>query len=106
MLVRGVWGLSLKGREVANIQFVDVVGGVGLRLLPAGKVIKNLVGAYNMFMTSSPRVYGLREGVVEGFKRQYLKFWFRWQVLRAVKEMGSMPEVPDLAHSCAHEAMK
>jgi hypothetical protein len=54
-------------------------------------------------MLTTVKVFGPRKGVVEGFKRQYLKLWFRWQVLRAVKGMkvGSMPEVPDLSHSCA-----
>jgi hypothetical protein len=37
------------------------------------------------------RLYGFKKGFIEAFKRQYLKLWFRWQVLRNVRS-----RVPDV----------
>jgi len=75
------------------------------RVLAYLSLLRPVLGLAPMALTTV-KVFGPRKGVAEAFKRQYLKLWFRWQALKAVKEMGAMPEVPDLAHSCAHEAMK
>jgi hypothetical protein len=37
------------------------------------------------------RLYGFRKGFTEAVKRQYLKIWFRWQVLKTVR--GRIPDV-------------
>jgi cellulose synthase/poly-beta-1,6-N-acetylglucosamine synthase-like glycosyltransferase len=77
------------------------------RALAYLSLLRPVLGLAPMMLTTV-RVFGLRKGIAEAFKRQYLKLWFRWQVLKAVKGMraGSMSEMPDLAHSCAHEVMK
>jgi hypothetical protein len=31
------------------------------------------------------RAYGLRRGIAEAAKRQYLKLWFRWQALKLAR---------------------
>jgi len=67
-----------------------------LRGNPSGKLISYLallrpvLGLAPMLLTTI-KVYGVKDGVIEALKRQYLKLWFRWQVLRAVK--SGIPDV-------------
>ena len=45
------------------------------------------------------RVYGLREGLSYALKRQYLKLWFRWVVLKNTIKHGKPPNVCDVMRS-------
>jgi len=38
------------------------------------------------------RAYGLKDGFKDAIKRQYLKLWFRYQVLRTLRELQHMPD--------------
>jgi len=55
-------------------------------------LLRPIIGLPPMLLTTI-RVYGLKAGVVEAFKRQYLKLWFRWQVLKSVDKRGRIPDV-------------
>jgi glycosyltransferase involved in cell wall biosynthesis len=55
-------------------------------------LFRPIIGLPPMLLTTV-RVYGVKTGVVEGFKRQYFKLWFRWQVLRNVGKVGRIPDV-------------
>ena len=49
-----------------------------------------ILGLVPMLLTTV-RVYGFKTGIVEAFKRQYLKLWFRWKVSRSVKSLKRVP---------------
>jgi len=53
-------------------------------------LIRPILGFVPMLLTTV-RVYGIKNGFLEAFKRQYLKLWFRWEVLHNVKS-----EIPDV----------
>jgi glycosyltransferase involved in cell wall biosynthesis len=38
------------------------------------------------------RAYGLKDGIKDAFKRQYLKLWFRYQVLKALRDLEHIPD--------------
>ena len=58
-------------------------------------LLRPIIGLPPMLLTTI-RVYGLKTGVVEAFKRQYLKLWFRWQVLKNVDKVGRIPDVCEI----------
>jgi len=45
------------------------------------------------------RTYGLRKGLPYALKRQYLKLWFRWTVLKNTIKYGMPPNVCDVMRS-------
>jgi len=57
------------------------------RLLAYLSLLRPVLGLAPMLLVTT-RTYGLKKGIVEGLKRQYLKLWFRWQVLRATRGRG------------------
>jgi len=60
------------------------------RALAYLSLLRPVAGFAPMLLVTA-RLYGLRKGFAEALKRQYLKLWFRWRVLRNVK--GEIPEV-------------
>jgi hypothetical protein len=54
-------------------------------------LFRPIVGLFPMLLVTI-RVYGFKEGIAEAFKRQYLKAWFRWEVLRNVKYLDVKPD--------------
>ncbi len=65
-------------------------GSLTNRLLAYLSLLRPVVGFAPMLLVTA-RLYGFRKGLAEAFKRQYLKLWFRWQVLRSVKS-----RIPDV----------
>jgi glycosyltransferase involved in cell wall biosynthesis len=66
------------------------------KLLAYLSLLRPIAGFIPMLLVTT-RVYGFRKGFVEAFKRQYLKLWFRWQVLKNVKNV-----IPDVCRAIAH----
>jgi len=64
--------------------------GVEKRVLAYLSLVRPILGFPPMLLTTM-RVYGLKTGIVEAFKRQYLKLWFRWQVLKYVNNVKEIP---------------
>jgi len=60
------------------------------KLLAYLSLLRPIVGVAPMLLVTT-RLYGFRRGVIEALKRQYLKLWFRWQVLNSVK--SDVPKV-------------
>jgi glycosyltransferase involved in cell wall biosynthesis len=63
---------------------------------PSGRVLAYLsllrpVAGFAPMLLVTARLYGLRKGFAEALKRQYLKLWFRWQVIRNAK--SGIPDV-------------
>ena len=56
------------------------------------------VAGFAPMLLVTTRLYGFRKGFAEAVKRQYLKLWFRWQILRSVKD-----RVPDICEVIANE---
>jgi len=56
------------------------------------------VAGFPLMLLITTKVFGFRKGFVEAVKRQYLKIWFRWQVLKTVKS-----RVPDVCEVIASE---
>jgi len=58
----------------------------GLRNKPLAylSLFRPLLGLVPTLLVTT-KIYGFREGFVEAIKRQYLKLWFRWQVLKNAK---------------------
>jgi len=54
-------------------------------------LLRPALGLPPMFLVTV-RCYGLKKGFIEAIKRQYLKFWFRWHVLRNL-ENAKIPNV-------------
>jgi len=52
-----------------------------------------------LFAVASVRTYGFAKGLSYALRRQYLKLWFRWQVLRNTIKYGRVPDVCDVLHS-------
>jgi glycosyltransferase involved in cell wall biosynthesis len=67
------------------------------RVLAYLSLLRPVAGFAPMLLVTT-RLYGLRKGFVEAFKRQYLKIWFRWQVLKSVKS-----RIPDACGAVANE---
>jgi hypothetical protein len=57
---------------------------LGSRFLAYLSLLRPVADFVPMLLVTT-RLYGFRKGFVEAIKRQYLKLWFRWQVLRNVK---------------------
>jgi hypothetical protein len=53
-------------------------------------LLRPVAGIAPMLLVTT-RLYGFRRGFIEALKRQYLKLWFRWQVLNSVK--SDVPKV-------------
>jgi glycosyltransferase involved in cell wall biosynthesis len=47
-------------------------------------MLRHIAGFFPMLVTTT-KLYGWRIGFSEAVKRQYLKLWFRWQVMKHVK---------------------
>jgi hypothetical protein len=43
------------------------------------------IAGFAPILLVTTRLYGIRKGFAEAFKRQYLKLWFRWQVLKVAR---------------------
>ena len=56
------------------------------KLLSYLSLLRPVLGFPPMFLVTV-RCYGLKKGLVEAIKRQYLKIWFRWQVLKNLKDV-------------------
>ncbi len=52
-----------------------------------------------LFAVVSVRTYGFAKGFSYALKRQYLKLWFRWQVLRNTIKYGRVPDICDVLHN-------
>jgi len=55
-------------------------------------LLRPVLGFPPMLLTCL-RTYGFTDGFAEAVKRQYLKLWFRWYVLRNVRVLDGMPDV-------------
>lgn len=56
-------------------------------------LFRPLLGFAPMLLVTT-KIYGLRKGFLEAVKRQYVKFWLRWQVLRNVK--NGIPDIHEV----------
>jgi glycosyltransferase involved in cell wall biosynthesis len=54
------------------------------KLLAYLSLLRPIAGFAPMLLVTT-RLYGIRKGFAEAFKRQYLKLWFRWQVLKVAR---------------------
>jgi glycosyltransferase involved in cell wall biosynthesis len=61
------------------------------KILAYLSLFRPIVGLFPMLLVTI-RVYGFKEGIPEAFKRQYLKAWFRWEVLKNVKYLNVKPD--------------
>jgi len=57
------------------------------------------VAGFAPMLLVTTRLCGFKKGFVEAVKRQYLKIWFRWQVLKSVRG-----RIPDVCEVVANEA--
>jgi hypothetical protein len=57
-----------------------------------------------LFAVVSVRTYGFAKGFSYALKRQYLKLWFRWQVLRNTIKYGRVPDICAVLHSLEQDA--
>jgi len=55
-------------------------------------LLRPVLGFVPMFLVCA-RCYGVWKGLVEAAKRQYLKLWFRWKVLRFARGVERIPDV-------------
>jgi glycosyltransferase involved in cell wall biosynthesis len=67
------------------------------KLLAYLSLLRPIAGFAPMLLVTT-RLYGFRKGLTEAVKRQYLKIWFRWQVLKTVRS-----RVPDACEAIANE---
>jgi glycosyltransferase involved in cell wall biosynthesis len=67
------------------------------RLLAYLSLLRPVAGFAPMLLVTT-RLYGFGKGLAEAVKRQYLKLWFRWQVLKSVKS-----RIPDACGVVANE---
>lgn len=51
------------------------------------------VAGFPIFALALIRVYGLRRGLKTAAKRQWLKLWFRWQVLKRMARIRKLPNI-------------
>jgi glycosyltransferase involved in cell wall biosynthesis len=56
-------------------------------------LLRPLLGFFPM-LTVTVRIYGVGKGLSEAIKGQYLKVWFRWQVLRSIQSGAEVPDSP------------
>ncbi|MEM2921650.1 MAG: hypothetical protein QXF26_04960, partial [Candidatus Bathyarchaeia archaeon] len=49
-------------------------------------------------LLTSLRSYGLKKGLTEALAIQYLKIWFRWQVIKAIKK-HCQTSIPDICEA-------
>ena len=89
-----LYATDLRG-ELEKMRFaIEVAARYGIVEYENAKtylsLLRPVAGIVPMMLTTI-KTYGLRRGFVEAVKRQYLKLWFRWQVLRNVK--GEIPDV-------------
>jgi hypothetical protein len=57
---------------------------IGNKVLAYLSLLRPVAGFVPMLFTTT-RLYGFKKGFIEAFKRQYLKLWFRWQVLKTAR---------------------
>jgi hypothetical protein len=67
------------------------------KLLAYLSLLRPVAGFAPMLLVTT-RLYGFRKGFAEAVKRQYLKIWFRWRVLKTVRG-----RVPDACEVVANE---
>ena len=75
------------------------------REMHALSIIKQTLGLFRpiigtpLFAVASVRTYGFAKGFSYALRRQYLKLWFRWQVLRNTIKYGRVPDICDVLHN-------
>lgn len=84
---------------ICEYEHVRVMAGAASGSITAYlSLLRPILGLVPMLLTCT-RAYGVRRGLVEAVKRQYLKLWFRWKVLRAVKDVERIPDVCEVMRS-------
>jgi glycosyltransferase involved in cell wall biosynthesis len=61
------------------------------KVLAYMSLLRPVLGLFPMLLVTV-KVYGFKNGISEAFKRQYLKVWFRWEVLKNVKYLNEKPD--------------
>jgi glycosyltransferase involved in cell wall biosynthesis len=62
------------------------------KVLSYAGLLRPIFGFFVMLPTAV-KVYGFKIGLTEAVKRQYLKLWFRWQVLNSVNKTVRIPPI-------------
>ncbi|MCI4408414.1 MAG: glycosyltransferase [Thermofilum sp.] len=77
--------------EYETLRAIKTVSGNKNKILGYLSLFRPLLGFAPMLPVAI-RTYGIKRGVPEAFKRQYLKLWFRWQVLKNIDKLDIDPD--------------